>query len=78
MYCMSCTVSKVHGRGLAAVSYDIRKFILRDFWSDIRKIAPTKISCYMVAFSVLYSEKFLSMSKLLSAVMGIWSLFFIL
>ena len=26
----------------------IRKFILRVFWSIIRKLAPTKISCYMV------------------------------
>ena len=29
-------------------NYNVRKFILRAFWSDIRKFAPTKISRYTV------------------------------
>ena len=46
---MSCRVSEVHGCGLAALSYEKLKFILRAVGLiDIHKFVPTIISRYTV------------------------------
>jgi hypothetical protein len=42
----------VHVRGKHTKFKKIRKFILKVFWSIIRKLAPTKISRYTVLFQL--------------------------